>query len=57
MKKSKETIKKHAKKQNELKVEFKNNLYRDYKNHFVGLSRMTLNQFNKWFFNNWESKK
>lgn len=32
-------------------------LYQDYKNHFVGLSRMTLTQFNQWYYEKWKIKK
>lgn len=31
-------------------------LYEDLKNHFVGMGRMTLAQFERWIKNDWKSK-
>jgi hypothetical protein len=31
-------------------------LYQDYKNHFVGMGRMTKTQFEQWYYETWKSK-
>lgn len=31
-------------------------LYQDYKNHFVGMGRMTKTQFDQWYYETWKPK-
>ena len=34
----------------------KKDLYEDYKNHFVGMGRMTKTQFDQWYYETWKPK-